>query len=586
MALASRDEEELTFVSALRGPSIGRFLTILTVRDVSPLALIPLAALPVLVAVWALLSPPTVLSQEMTWDLLFNLTGAWYLHFGQIPHVDFHEPVGQLNFILTAIGFHLSGLTPRAFITGMILMAAALFVSAAVVAFRRLPLLPAAIFIVFVCLLVLMPANVGDLPNAYSFAMSYNRYGWSGIAILFLILFLPPRSVRFGDGMDMTIAAALLIAMFYLKMTYFAVALATLPVAAMTSPHVRMKWRGWAAVGLGAAILALLPYNYPYWSDLFAAARSGQVRGSLGDHINSFLANAGEYAPYIAALAVAIWMWRRHTTPARLPLAIGFILAAGGALLSQNAQSHGLPAAVVIAFLFYDTILKRRAQGQPGGSIGLLLAVLVFPLLSIATSMASLAGYHDKAMRQTLATVDNTNLRGLAVPREKGDLLAAFARGDGGYQLLNRARSIATRYELSPYEYVETLLEAAELFADTSSRSGGIVLLDQVNPLPYMLGLPPTRGGNLWSGPGAPVQPAAQVFADARWILIPKFPTYSPWTEEAVATYGPYLDENFPVQLESQSWILLERDGPLPSQDTKILAGDATWSSMSPSPFP
>ncbi|WP_296378521.1 hypothetical protein [Reyranella sp.] len=29
-------------------------------------------------------------------------------------------------------------------------------------------------------LLVLRPANVGDPPNAYSFAMVYNRYGWSG----------------------------------------------------------------------------------------------------------------------------------------------------------------------------------------------------------------------------------------------------------------------------------------------------------------------------------------------------------------------------------------------------------------------
>lgn len=40
--------------------------------------------------------------------------------------------------------------------------------------------MPAEPFVVFVCLLVLRPANVGDPPNAYSFAMVYNRYGWSG----------------------------------------------------------------------------------------------------------------------------------------------------------------------------------------------------------------------------------------------------------------------------------------------------------------------------------------------------------------------------------------------------------------------
>jgi hypothetical protein len=88
---------------------------------------------------------------------------------------------------------------------------------------------------------------------------------------------------------------------------------------------------------------------------------------------------------------------------------------------------------------------------------------------------------------------------------------------------------------------------------------GGIVVLDQVNPLPFMLGRAPPRGGNLWSGAGAPVQPARQLFADADFVLIPKFSTYSPWTEAAVATYVPYLAEHFRYGEESQSWFLLRR---------------------------
>lgn len=49
----------------------------------------------------------------MTWDLLFNLAGAWHLHNGQVPHVDFHDPVGQLYFRLTQLGFWLCGPTLR-----------------------------------------------------------------------------------------------------------------------------------------------------------------------------------------------------------------------------------------------------------------------------------------------------------------------------------------------------------------------------------------------------------------------------------------------------------------------------------------
>jgi len=60
------------------------------------------------------------------------------------------------------------------------------------------------------------------------------------------------------------------------------------------------------------------------------------------------------------------------------------------------------------------------------------------------------------------------------------------------------------------------LLEAATIMENDHCS---VVLLDQVNPLPFMLGLEPPRGGNLWSGAGAPVQPAEQVFAGADWFL-------------------------------------------------------------------
>ena len=66
------------------------------------------AGLPVLAAAWAVLSPAHMVSSEMTWDLMFNLAGAWHLWFGHVPHVDFHEPVGTLTFLLTEAGFWLT----------------------------------------------------------------------------------------------------------------------------------------------------------------------------------------------------------------------------------------------------------------------------------------------------------------------------------------------------------------------------------------------------------------------------------------------------------------------------------------------
>jgi hypothetical protein len=57
------------------------------------------------------------------------------------------------------------------------------------------------------------------------------------------------------------------------------------------------------------------------------------------------------------------------------------------------------------------------------------------------------------------------------------------------------------------------------------------------------------------------VRPADEVFAEADHVLIPKFSTYSAWTEQARLEYGMYLSQNFPEKEETQSWIVLSRQG-------------------------
>ncbi len=526
----------------------------LLTADASLAKLSIVAAFPVLVAIWALLSPDRLLSREMSWDLLFNLSGAWHLHFGHVAHVDFHDPVGELNFFLTALGFTIAGPTPHAFLVGVTIITSFLFTTAVIVAWRRLPLLPAAIFVVFVCFLALRPANIGDLPTAYSFAMSYNRYGWSATTILALLLFVPPRTGRGGDWIEAIAAGLLLIATYYLKVTYFAVGLGAVGFALLVSPHIRGQWRIWMTVGGVAALNAVAPYNHAYLADVLGAVRAGGVRDSFGNHLMNFFAYADSYAAYIVAFVVAAWMWWSGRAPLRLPLATAFLLAAGTFLLTQNAQPYGMPLAIVIAFLFIDQLRQQRAAPL------LISAVLILPLLSIGASALSLAGYYLKTgCEQCLLVVDGTNLRGLAVPTERQGLLAAFATGEKKEPLLNQARVIQPRYELSQYEYIETITEAAALLAGPHYQPGGVAVLDQVNPLPFMLGWRPPRGETLWSGAGMPMQSPEALFADVDHVLIPKFSSYSPGTTAARTKYGAYLAEHFPVRRETQSWIVVSR---------------------------
>ena len=520
----------------------------------APLVVLLLAAgLPVAAAAWALLSPLHLLSAEMTWDLLFNLAGAWHLRFGHVPHVDFHEPVGTLTFLLTQAGFWLLGPTPKAVAAGMAIVAAVVFAMASFVAWRRLPLVAAALFVVFVCLLVLRPANVGDQPNAYSFAMTYNRYGWSGLCVVALILFQPAEGRRGGDFLEMAVVAILLAALFYLKMTYFVVAMAELAIAVAACPHVRRDWPAWTIVFLIGAALPVLPFNRAYLQDLLAAAQAGIVRDDAAFFFNDVAENAPEYAPYLAAVGVAGWLWHRREATARLLIATTFLLLASFALLSQNSQAHGVPLAVVATFLFHEQFRRQKLPRL------LLPVVLVLPLASIVASGASLAGYHARLGAGYLRMVDKTNLRGLAVPMEPEGLLADFAAGRDGNRLFGRVRAVRPRYELSPYEYVETLMEAADLLRENGLANGRVAVLDQVDPFPFMLGLEPPRGGNLWSGAGAPMPLPEDYLADAGRVLIPRFTTNIAWTDTARSAYGAYLAAHFPSRLESRSWIVLSR---------------------------
>jgi hypothetical protein len=518
-------------------------------RNAALAPLLLVAGLPVMAAAWILLAPARLISAEMTWDLMFNLAGAWQLEFGHVPHHDFHEPVGTLTFLLTQAGFRLIGPTPKAVAAGMTIAAVVLFAMASFATWRRLSLAPAVLFVVFVCLLVLRPANVGDQPNVYSFAMAYNRYGWSGLAVVALILFQPADGRRIGDIVEMVFVAIVLAALFYLKMTYFAVGMGLLAVAFVASPRVRRQGVGWATVFLIGVALVALPYNRPYLEDLAAAFKAGIVRDDAAFFFNDFAENMPEYAPYFAMIGVAAWLWQRKLAPARLFLAVAVLFLASVALLSQNSQSHGVPLAVVTAFLFGE---QFRRHGLPR-------LLLVLPVASIVVSTTSLVSYHNRLDAGYLRMVDKTNLKGLAVPMEPEGLLADFAADHDREHLFGRARAIRPRYELSPYEYVETLMNAATLLEENGLASGRIAVLDQVDPLPFMLGLEPPRGGSLWSGAGAPIASPEDYLADADRVLIPAFTTNFAWTETAKRTYGTYIAEHFPVRLEGRGWTVLSR---------------------------
>ena len=527
---------------------------------------LPLLALSVALtipALWAVLSVPVVYSREMTWDLMFNLDGAWRIYAGQVAHVDFHDPVGTLPFAVTALGFYLVGTKPFAFIVGECIVAVVVTALAVVAVRDRLALIAGVLFVALCAMLALVPVTLGDLPTAYTFAMGYNRFGWSLLGILYLILFIEPRDGRRSSLPDIVAAAIIIVALYYLKITYFGVAYAAVGLALLISRHVRQHYAAWCVALAVAALIAIAPFNHGYIADIVDAISAGSVRTHVTFFVRNFAYGSAEQSSVIAANLVLLYLWLQGRVSLGALVAGCFVLASGLFLISQNAQDQGIPLYIVPALLISVAICDRARAARDDQSrhmIALIGATLSPLVLFIFGANVTLIGYHMKA-RQTAGTfvVADTNLRGLAVPLDRDNAITDFATGRYSPALFGRLRNNHVRFELSQNEYVLTILELAELLRARGAAASSVVVIDQVNPLPFVMGARPPRRGNLWWAEGIAWRAPEEAFGEADYVAIPRFPTRSAVVDDALTHYRQYLDTDFAPWLESRYWTVLKR---------------------------
>jgi hypothetical protein len=516
-------------------------------------------------AAWVLWAPGHLYSREMTWDLLFNLEGAWHLAHGHVPHLDFHDPLGRLGFWLTSLGFQVVGVTPKAFLVGEFIVLPALLAAAVPVAARRLAPAPALLFTSYVALLIVLPANIGDAPNAYSFAMSYNRWGWAALAILCVLLFIDPRHESEPRWDELLLAAMLGVFLFYVKITFAAAALAAVIAAAIVVRRIRERWRLWMALVGVIALAAVLPVNHPYWRETWTYATAGYARVNLPYIVNLVVSDRAAYALYGAAIGLLVWLWQAGRAPLQAPLSAVVLVGLGLLVLTQNAQEADIPLGFVICLQAYSTLACTRATAidrgarlaPPSRLMTILIVILIWPVLSVGAAVKVFAGYYYSASAPDVMVAPATsNLRGLAVPALDPEVPNALARM--GYPLLSTTRVPPLRDPLEQAEYLETLLEAAAVLSDRSQR---VFVMDQVNPMPFVLGYPPPRGSVLWLGPDAPRRSAEDTFGDVDVVLVPKYSTYAPTTALLLDIYDEYLRRQFPARTDTPRWTFLRRQG-------------------------
>jgi hypothetical protein len=180
------------------------------------------------------------------------------------------------------------------------------------------------------------------------------------------------------------------------------------------------------------------------------------------------------------------------------------------------------------------------------------LLPLLPPLLS---NTLSLTTYNIKARHSSQAFVPATgNLQGLVVPTDRDDTLDEVA-AENRQDIFNRIRA---GRGLSQQEYIKTVISLADFLQKEDVASARFVVIDQTNPLPFVLGAPAPRGGDLWSG-DIDWRPAEEALREADYVAIPHFPTDRATLLSGLKAYQEYLSTRFVPRYEMPYWTVLGR---------------------------
>jgi hypothetical protein len=299
-------------------------------------------------------------------DLFIFLDGVHRVAEGQVPNRDFHTALGPLVYYAPALGYWLSGNLGGAMPVGMALIVIALAPAAAHILSSRLRPAIALPLAAFVILVAAVPINLGESISALSFAMFYNRIGWSALALLLVLYLRPSRPGRYQALLDAASAAFLIVLMLYIKISYGVVGLGFL-VFMLLDP----RQRGWAAaalvlvVGAGLFIEALWGGTAAHIADL---AIAGRVSGSLDTIDELFTAlsrNLSDYVIFAVVMGLALW----RTRSLRDFLFFGFCAGSGFMLITQNFQTWGiisLAAGVAWPWRSWPAPTDLRRTGSAG----------------------------------------------------------------------------------------------------------------------------------------------------------------------------------------------------------------------------
>lgn len=505
----------------------------------------------------------TVLASHLG-DLLTFLDASDRLAGGQVPNRDFHSPLGPLAYALLALGYVWSGFG------GMMLLTTALFAVLLLplviyTSLSRLPWGMALAFGIYILLLSIAPAAIGEVAPRPMFAMFYNRFGYALLSLLFLLVL--PRSAAFGSRpLDMVAMATSWLLLFYLKITYAAVGGAFL-LALTWFPHVRRE--AISAILIAAVVVAVVELFWAgtagYLGDIQAAASAtGTVRGGAVGLLATTVNNIQGVYLFGAVLLIGLVTRVRYDY-----LFLCLFMGAAGILLDRhNAQGPGIltfiPGALVA------TLAPRRdPQRSTGRSMlgsFLLTGALVLP---VAVGAAGNLAFHFlTAVRQRPSDFAGSRFPDLMITQAPTSTSAqpsaavadASDHGCGAIDpnrlnLDNRRGQEA----LGEKQFLAAIQDGVQLLEREPGLMGKVFVPDLANPFNALTGRAAPTGVAAFNDAEITFSEAVHpdpdaMFRDVDILMIPKYPHKYPTFDLMRRVYGRYFATNFELVARSQCW--------------------------------
>ncbi len=446
---------------------------------------------------------------------------------GQRPHIDFYSHLGFLAYLPTGIGLWLSGGTAWGLGYGQSLIALLLGIWAFLLGRKRLADVPLTLMCITVVLMAVAPFALGFSPMKPTPAMLYNRQGYALLALTLLEVFQPAtRCAEEREDLWGGISTgAILAILFFLKITYFAVALFLLVTLLPCRVQSRMRWLGIAAGLIAVTGACCVYYGFhigPLVHDLITIGGGKHIY--LGWYlIDGVLEEAGIVAALAISAALLLRVYHERNTALAVALAGAAVAFAGTVMIFGNFEQIGFPLAAFLAIVVLNAVNLRIPEVRLApdyfhASVLLLGSVLILgSLLSGMIGMTFALG-----QRMFLHRTEAFNL-----PR-----LSGFTTGPDD------------RW------YADLVNDGVPLIEKFRRPKDTLMSLDFSNPFSYGLGMRPAYGGT-------PVLQYGTTFNDrfkptpefligsADLIAVPKKASDPTLDINVPRLYGPYLKSHY-----------------------------------------